>query len=349
MKNEFIPDYRHIVDAAWNREAKRMPLYEHAVDDSIMETVLSKEVVPLYNGGFSDKVEYFRRRAEFFCHMGYDTVFYDGCIGSIMPGNGSLGGHKKGEIQTMDDFLRYPWQEIPELYFKQYSNDFKALRNSMPSGMKAVGGVGNGIFECVQEIVGYTDLCFISADDPELYKLLFQKVGETNIKIWSMFLTEFSDIFCLLRFGDDLGYKSSTLLSADDIQSFIIPKYKGIIDLVHSYDKPFLFHCCGWIFNIMDELIAIGIDAKHSNEDQIAPFPEWVHRYGDKIGNFGGIDTDAVCRLDEVEMRDYIYNVLDQCNGHGGIAFGSGNSIPKYVPVDQYLTMIDIARKYRGE
>jgi uroporphyrinogen decarboxylase len=37
----------------------------------------------------------------------------------------------------------------------------------------------------------------------------------------------------------------------------------------------------------MENLINISkIDAKHSNEDQIAPFSEWVNRYGDRIGNF---------------------------------------------------------------
>ncbi len=25
----FLPDYRHMVDAAYNREAERLPLYEH--------------------------------------------------------------------------------------------------------------------------------------------------------------------------------------------------------------------------------------------------------------------------------------------------------------------------------
>lgn len=99
----------------------------------------------------------------------------------------------------------------------------------------------------------------------------------------------------------------------------------------------------------MDDLIAAGIDAKHSNEDQIAYFPEWVKRYGDKIGNFGGIDTDAVCCLDRQEMREYINDVYRTCKGHGGFAFGSGNSIPNYVPVDRYLNMNEIIRELRGE
>jgi uroporphyrinogen decarboxylase len=220
----------------------------------------------------------------------------------------------------------------------------------MPSDMKAIGGPGNGVFECVQDIVGYMDLCYISADDPGLYSDLFNAVGNMIFEIWQRFITQFSDVYCVCRFGDDLGFKSSTLLSAGDIHKFIIPQYKRVIKLVHSYNKPFLLHSCGKIFDVMDDLINVAIiDAKHSNEDQIAPFPVWVEKYGDRIGNFGGIDTDMVCRLDKVEMKEYIRDVINQSKGHGGFAFGSGNSIPDYVPVEGYLNMIQIVREYRGE
>ncbi|MFA6736708.1 MAG: hypothetical protein WCR87_07305, partial [Saccharofermentanales bacterium] len=70
---------------------------------------------------------------------------------------------------------------------------------------------------------------------------------------------------------------------------------------------------------------------------------------GDRIGNFGGIDTDAVCRLSKTEMRTYIHDVIRKCKGHGGFAFGSGNSIPDYVPVEGFLNMVEIVREYRGE
>ena len=100
----------------------------------------------------------------------------------------------------------------------------------------------------------------------------------------------------------------------------------------------------------MDDLIdKVGINAKHSNEDQIARFPEWVERYGDRIGNFGGIDVDVVCNASKQEMKEYIHDVIRKCKGHGGFAFGTGNSIPDYVPAENYLNMIEIVREYRGE
>ena len=215
--------------------------------------------------------------------------------------------------------------------------------------MKAIGGVGNGIFECVQELVGYEDLCYMRADDPELYEDMFARVGKNNLTIWNRFLKEFGDIYCVCRFGDDLGFKSATLLAEDDIRSLIIPQYKKIIDAVHAAGKPFLLHSCGNIFNVMEDLIAAGINAKHSNEDQIAYFPVWVEKYGDRIGNFGGIDTDCVCRLDPQQMHEYISDVVSRSVGHGGFAFGSGNSIPDYVPADGYRCMNETVRRIRGD
>jgi len=33
----------------------------------------------------------------------------------------------------------------------------------------------------------------------------------------------------------------------------------------------------------MDDVIALGIDAKHSNEDAIAAYDEWIARYSERL------------------------------------------------------------------
>jgi hypothetical protein len=110
------------------------------------------------------------------------------------------------------------------------------------------------------------------------------------------------------------------------------------------------FYSCGSIFEIMPDLIDIAkIDAKHSNEDQIADFSVWLEKYGDRIGNFGGIDTDAVCRLSLPDIREHIRDLLGRCRKKGGMAFSSGNTIPDYVPADHYLEMVNTVREIRGD
>ena len=48
-------------------------------------------------------------------------------------------------------------------------------------------------------------------------------------------------------------------------------------------------------------------------------------------------------------METYIRNVIETCQGHGGFAFGSGNSIPDYVPAEGYLAMNRSVRTLRGD
>lgn len=347
---DFIPNYKNLVHAALNITPQRMPLYEHIICVELMEKIFGKKFSDLYSGNKDEKREFFKNYTNFFKTMGYDTVSYEGTITDILPGGGALGRHMPGIIKDRDDFNKYPWDSLNDIFFSTYGEDFELLGEVMPKGMKAIGGPGNGVFEFVQDLVGYMDLCYISADDPELYKDLFKKVSSIMRSIWKTFLKKYGDTYAVCRFGDDLGFKTSTLISAEDIKALIIPEYKSIIEIIHSHNKPFLLHSCGNIFGVMEDIITIAkIDAKHSNEDGIASFNEWIDKYGDRIGNFGGIDTDTLCQQDENTIRNKVKELVTYSINKGGFALGSGNSIPNYVPVEGYLAMIEMGRKLRGE
>ena len=100
----------------------------------------------------------------------------------------------------------------------------------------------------------------------------------------------------------------------------------------------------------MDAVIDTGIDAKHSNEDQIAPFSRWIELYGGRIGLFGGIDVNDLCLKKPQEVFELVVDHGRQFRAAAqGYALGSGNSIPDYVPVDCFLAMIEAAKKIRTD
>ena len=348
---ENSPDYRSMVRAARNEWVAHVPLYEHLIGPKVVEEITGNRPHDLlFSKDMAESREGFRQYWDFWRTMGYDTASMEFCVTGALIGGGALGSHQEGCIKDRADFERYPWDEIPVRFFEMNRPYIENFAATCPPGMKAVGGVGNGVFEAVQDLVGYMDLCYIKADDEELYADVFRKMGEVEYQIWDRFLREYGDTYCVMRFGDDLGFKSQTLIAPDDIRAHIIPVYKKIISRVHEAGKPFLLHSCGCIFDVMDDLIeTAGIDAKHSNEDQIAHFSVWVEKYGDRIGNFGGIDTDVLCRYSPDYIRDYIFDCLEKVKGHGGIAFSSGNSIPDYVPTEGYLAMVNAVREWRGD
>ncbi len=347
----FTPDYTRIEKAAWNKSADIIPIYEHNISPEIVAKIINKPDLPdLYNGNEADINEYFRLFSKFSKDLEYDTVIFEGCINGALINGGALGRHVDPAIKTRADFEKYPFHEIKERYFNEFDKYFTALHNQMPEGMKGIGGVGNGVFEIVQDLTGYENLCIILYDDPELFDDLFLRISDLQVEIWSEFIKKYGDDYCVFRFGDDLGFNTQTLLPHSCIRENIIPNYKKIVDLSHAAGKPFLLHSCGNLFTIMEDLISLtGINAKHSNEDAIAPFQEWVDLYGDRIGNFGGIDTDVICKDDTKFVKEYTKEVYTKANGHGGIALGTGNSVPNYVSIAGYLAMNEAIREMRNK
>ena len=214
--------------------------------------------------------------------------------------------------------------------------------------MKAYGGCGYGIFEASEDLVGFESLCTMQFEDPPLFAELYRRIGDLYVELWNWVIERYQDIFVFFRMGDDLGYKSSTLMSPATYRQHLFPQYKRIIGLVHQAGRKFLLHSCGNIFSVMDDLIALGIDAKHSNEDTIAPFDQWLELYGGRIGLFGGIDMNDLCLYDAGTVYKLVLQkgreYRQKANGFG---LGSGNSIPDYVPPDTYLAMIRAVQEVR--
>ncbi len=347
---KFVPDYRHFADVMRNQRPARLPLYEHIISPGIMERILDKQFAPLLSGCRSDVSQFFLHYCRFFKEMTYDVVSFESCITEVLPDGGALSGGKPGPIQNRSDFDSYPWHEIPELFWKRAAPRFDALMACLPDGMKAVGGIGNGAFEISEDLVGLEYLPFMQVDDPELYSDLFQKIGDTMFVIWARFLGRYKDYFIACRFGDDLGFKSSLLTNPSTLRGHIFPQYKRIIDLVHSAGRPFLFHSCGCIFEVMDDVINLGIDAKHSNEETIAPFQRWLEDYGNRIGLLGGFDMDFLCTKNETEVYKEVQEQGKKFRASArGYALGSGNSIPDYIPIENYLAMVRAVQAIRKD
>jgi uroporphyrinogen decarboxylase len=343
----FQPDYHFMLDVLKNRRPARLPVYEHIISPVIMEQVLGVTFAHLEQGDGRDLEEFFRHYCRFWPLMTYDTVSYEVCITEALPGHGAIMGGK-GPIQNRADFERYPWDELSDRYWALADRKFAALGCNLPPGMKALGGVGNGVLEISEDLVGFESLAYLWVDDPETYAELYRRIGDLMLGIWKEFLRRYSDLFAICRFGDDLGFRSSTLISPKLIRQYIIPQYRPVIALIKGMGKPFLWHSCGRIFEVMEDVIALGINAKHSNEDAIAPFDDWIARYGGQIGLLGGIDVDVLCRKEPAGITGEVYEKGRRFRAAAqGYALGSGNSIPDYVPVEGYLAMLEAARRIR--
>lgn len=321
-------------------EPDRVPFYELFADEPIMEAILGKPVSNL-----EDYIEYQ------YC-LGYDYVTLSGSRhipNLVFPTEGhgvgvdsaSLSkGHRKfntasmGVIHNWEDFERYPWPKRDNIDFSIVEKANKLL----PQGMKLIVRFGHQL-EYPMTLMGFEGLSYALIDDPELVTAVFDKVGN----IFSYAYEVCSQMECVgaVEIADDLGHKTGLLVSPSVLRQHVFPWYRQIVDICHRNDTFVILHSCGQLETIMTELIECGIDAKHSFEDQVMEVIDFKSKYGKDLAVLGGIDIDFLCRASEDEVRKRTREVLEACMPGGGYALGTGNSVANYIPVENFLVMLD--------
>jgi uroporphyrinogen decarboxylase len=119
--------------------------------------------------------------------------------------------------------------------------------------------------------------------------------------------------------------------------------------MAHASGRPYFLHSCGNLAAIMEDLIEdVRIDGKHSYENGIMPVQEFQKKYGHRIAVLGGLDINILTRSTPSEVRREIGKLMDECGPRGRYAVGSGNSVPSYIPVQNYLAMVEEAVSRRG-
>jgi uroporphyrinogen decarboxylase len=169
-----------------------------------------------------------------------------------------------------------------------------------------------------------------------------ERVGELMAAFYKHLL-DLDRVIALFQ-GDDMGFRTGTLVSPAALRGYVLPWHKRFAAMAHSQGVPYFLHSCGNVEAIMEDLIGeVQIDGKHSFEDAILPVEDFQARYGGQIAVLGGLDVDILTTASPQEVRAKTRSLIKTCGARGRYAVGSGNSVPSYIPVENYLAMVDEA------
>ncbi|UCB45384.1 MAG: hypothetical protein JSV25_14420 [Spirochaetota bacterium] len=343
---------RHIIKNYFNELNVPPPSAQRFGSTGSDNTRDSKEYTAAYKN-------YHRHLIDFYCRMGYhfipDLEYYlnFSSLNSVSRVGKDTALLSRGErywaeegigmIQSWDDFERFPWNRAREM-LSYYGEHLQFMSKNLPDGMKIAAQAA--LYEPVMEwLLGYEGLFYGAHDQPDLVEAVFNIYGQL---IYDSYVIAASvEGVGVIWHGDDLGYKTATLLSPELLRKWVFPWFKKFGEIAHKNNKPFWYHCCGNKYEIMEDLIEdVQIDALHAFEDTCSPIIDYKNKYGQRIGLIGGIDIDKLTRLNEEALRNYVREVLDTCMPGGRYIFGSGNSICNFVPVENYLIMLDEGSKW---
>ena len=333
----------------------RPPMVEYLVDDalrrSIVTGMLGREWVAPVPGDRAPMEAYLDNFALFWQGMGYDFVRYEESLplaenevtGTDLTserGTRHWRDMHRGTIGSWADFERYPWPSVTPESLANY----EYLDRHLPEGMGLMVCHAGGIYEHLAAILSYEGLCYGLYDAPDLVAAVADRLGGLMLDVYRQ-LVELDHVIAIFP-GDDMGFRSSTLVTPEALRTHTLPWHRRFSKLAHDHGLPYFLHSCGNLVDIYDDLIDdIGIDAKHSFENAIMPVEQFQEAYGKRVGVLGGVDVDVLGRYPPDAVRAEVRRIIDECHPRGRFCIGSGNSIPSYIPLDNYLTMVDEAQR----
>jgi uroporphyrinogen decarboxylase len=354
------PDGREFIDILSGKSrSRRVPLVEYIVDDVVMRPVVEGMLRRIWVKPGSDRDS---RRAsldnfiQFWYRMGYDFVRYEESLplpemkitgadpAPAATGDRLWADEHRGAIMSWGDFERYPWPKPEEFDFFA----FEYLSKNLPEGMGLIACHGGGVFEHLSWIMSLEGLAVALHEEPDLVRATADRLGE----LMTAFYAHILDLDHLIAVfpGDDMGYRSATLVAPAVLRKFVLPWHAKFAAMTHGKGLPYFLHSCGRVDAVMEDLITgVGIDGKHSFEDAIVPVQEFQTRYGDRIAVLGGIDINILAGGTSDDVRRQTRRLITTCGERGRYAIGSGNSVPSYVPLENYIAMIDETHRTNRE
>lgn len=343
IKFNHNPNFENLKNFLFNKGGQKLSLIELGIHPLIKKEILGKPILTL-----KDDID-------FMYNMGYDFVKIQPIIkfkSKEVTNRNSDDEYKNapdrawatedsGIITNLDEFYQYPFPDKKEIDYSCFEEASKLL----PEGMGVIGQYGD-IFTLVWELMGFETFAFAMFENPELIDLLYKNIESI---ILSMFET-MVDFDCVgaLWYSDDIAYATGLMVDPSFYKQYLFPSLKKIGDLAKRKGIPFIYHTDGKLWDVLDDIVECGVTALHPIEPKSMDIFELRDKYYNKLAFCGGIEVDTLARGSENEVKDLIKFYLDKLPGTCSWIVGSSNSIPDYVNVKNYLTMLEMVHNYNN-
>lgn len=249
--------------------------------------------------------------------------------------------NENATIVDWRSFEAYQWND-PLQYDMSH---LERIRERMPDGMKLMVMGPGGVLENLIALTGYDNLCIMLYEEPALVKAIADKIGQTLMTYYEAAIAH--DTVGFICSNDDWGFNTQTMLSPDDMRKIIFPWHQRIVALAHQHGKPCILHSCGYFDDIIEDVIEdMAFDGRHSYEDTICPVEDAYERLVGRIAVMGGIDMHFMATKTPGEIYARATAMLERSRERGCYFLGTGNSVPEYIPYENYMALVRAAMDF---
>jgi uroporphyrinogen decarboxylase len=256
------------------------------------------------------------------------------------------GIHPMPDAKTIDEIEKYPWPDMDDpTRVAHVRAEARKLREQTDY---AVIGTPWLLFpfERAHEMQRMDKFMINMGRNPEFAQALLNKIASLCKTLMGHFLDEAGEYLDIIKIGDDLGTKSSLMISPKMYRQFLKPIHADFIQFIKQRTKAKLFfHTDGDVFDLIPDFIEIGVDILNPIQTSAGKMSDLVSLkklYGDKLTFCGAVDTASVLPFGTPqEVAAEVKRVTEILAPGGGYMLASVHTILEDVPPENILAMVD--------
>ena len=253
-----------------------------------------------------------------------------------------------GDI-TISDISNYPLPNPDDPGFVQgLKNRVKWIREHTDCG--AILAVPAPCVHTSQYLRGFEDWFCDFVTNPTILEALLDAVLEVNLQIAKNELREVGQEVDVVICADDLGAQEGLQISYDHFSKYIKPRLEKYLKQIHDLSPAkVLFHTCGSVASVIEDLIEIGVDVLNPVQVTAAGMnpAELKRKYRGRMAFWGGMDTQKILPRGSVkDVKKAVEELVEQMGEGGGFVLSAVHNIQPDVPLDNILAMFGHAREY---
>ena len=251
------------------------------------------------------------------------------------------------ESPDMDLLEKHPWPDPddPGLY-KGLKEQAEYLRKNTDYAL--ILALPLGVVHQCQFLRGFTEWLMDFYRFPDFAVRMMDITADIWVRIAENALDAVGDNVDVLAWGDDLGMQEGLLMNPEIYRKYIKPYHQKMNGALHSRSEAkVLYHSCGSLVTIMEDLIEAGVDALNpiqvsaKDMDPVA----LKENYGDRLSFWGGIDTHRVLPKESPErVREEVEKIVKLFGKGGGYVLASVHNIQNDVPEENVVAMLEAPR-----
>ncbi|MDZ7373111.1 MAG: nucleoside 2-deoxyribosyltransferase [candidate division KSB1 bacterium] len=335
------PSFPVLQETLFGGRSAYVPLFELIVDRSIKAAFLGHPVESVEDEiAFAQSAGYdyvlFSPRLDFAPELAGEDRSAHLRDRADLSGSRVWAEEGKGIFSSARDVEAFPWPSVDDLDWGRLNE----LEHRLPPEMGIIGQYGD-IFTWSWRFLGFERFSFALVEEPALVEAVFERIGTLEYQMFQRMAA--SPRVGALFYSDDIAYRTGLMVSPEVLRRFLFPWIRRIAELAESRRIPLIYHSDGDLRLILDELLELGVRALHPIEPKAMDIVELKRRYGNRLCLCGNVDVDLLARGSPEEIRRQVAWLINSVGRHGGYCLGSGNSVPEYVPLENYRAMIETA------